>query len=342
MKIRIALFLPLFILTSLSAQAYFTDIQKDSLDYLYEKEIFQGYQDGSFGPENSLTRAELIKIVLEGTNHQLIATDLNCFSDITPEHWSAAYVCTAKDLEYINGYEDGSYKPDQSVNKVEAIKMIAEVMKWKMDPNLVLEDHMSFDDTPQTEWYYKYVSNGVTLGYLDLNVYRTFEPAGEITREMAAETLFRTMVSQKMNNGDGVHRLNSEGLDVLTADFFTAYQAAKNMTPQDFTQIKEYNGTVYGFDYDSVEGIQMPKSSVKDPQDFFFLAKYQPEADSLEDVDFFYPRPQADDPNYCSHYLFELIDPNGVVINQYQAEKVCQDYEIIKSWTFDLDLELVN
>ncbi|MFC1616197.1 S-layer homology domain-containing protein [Patescibacteria group bacterium] len=338
MKIRTLLFTAIFLLTSLSAQAYFTDIQKDSLDYFYEQGIFTGYEDGSFGPQNFLTRAELIKIVLEADRQELTATDLNCFSDITPEHWSAPYVCTAKDLEYINGYPDGSYKPDQEVNKVEAIKMIAEVLKWRINPELLMEEWESFTDVPESEWFYKYVANGVFWGFIDLNVQHLLDPGNSIVREDAAEILFRTLVSTKVNTRYGVKKLQTPGLDLLARDFFRAYENSKTLTREDFNQWLEFEGVEYAFDYEPVDGIENPKGSVGDPQYFFFLAKFNPEEDTPTAIDFYYPEGQLDGRYNCQHYYFGQVDQDGLIIQHQQAPQVCETYTVDLIWNFSNNL----
>lgn len=58
--------------------------------------IMEGYQDGSMGLTNKITRAELIKVLMTATNTKT-ANKSQCFMDIQG-HWSEPYVCTAKNL----------------------------------------------------------------------------------------------------------------------------------------------------------------------------------------------------------------------------------------------------
>ncbi|MEK7672847.1 MAG: S-layer homology domain-containing protein [Patescibacteria group bacterium] len=104
----------------------FTDIEnsqyKESIISLAKKGVVQGYGNGEFRPSQTINRAELLKIIFAA-----IAADAGnfaggCFPDVQDE-WFAPYVCKAKELAVIQGYPDGLYKPGQSVNMVEALKI---------------------------------------------------------------------------------------------------------------------------------------------------------------------------------------------------------------------------
>lgn len=106
-----------------------TDIQghwaEANISSLYEKGIVNGYGDGRFGPDNKLTRAQIVKIAV-------LAFELpsqgsaETFSDVKNSDWFADYVASAADLEIVNGYPDGSFKPDSEVSRAEALKILLE------------------------------------------------------------------------------------------------------------------------------------------------------------------------------------------------------------------------
>ena len=105
-----------------------SDIQEDrnetSIQYLLDTNVISGYPDGTFKPAQTINRAELMKIITEGIGITPSADEYSdCFPDVTNE-WFAVYVCYAKEQNWIQGYPDGAFKPDQNVNKVEALKMI--------------------------------------------------------------------------------------------------------------------------------------------------------------------------------------------------------------------------
>lgn len=120
--------LAILTLFSLSVQASsFTDIDGHpyelAVEYIAELDIVQGYEDGSYGVDNKINRAEFTKIVLESNNID-VSDELNkCFPDVI-DGWFAKYVCKAKEMEIINGYDDGFFRPDEKINFVEALKII--------------------------------------------------------------------------------------------------------------------------------------------------------------------------------------------------------------------------
>ena len=80
-----------------------------------------GYGDGRYGPENDITRAELLTILLRANNVTLpeIGTE-KCFPDVNANVWYHRYICAASQLGIANGFEDGTFKPNNPVTTLEA------------------------------------------------------------------------------------------------------------------------------------------------------------------------------------------------------------------------------
>ena len=107
---------------------------EDTVGHQYEKDIahlaemgvVQGYERNLYKPDQAISRAELLKIILKTANVD-IESDLGaCFQDVFTGDWYHDVVCTAKKLKIIRGYEDGSFKPNQQVLLVEGLKMAIE------------------------------------------------------------------------------------------------------------------------------------------------------------------------------------------------------------------------
>ncbi|QQR83025.1 S-layer homology domain-containing protein [Candidatus Peregrinibacteria bacterium] len=128
----------------------FSDIQNSpyqaSIRYLVQKGIVQGYADGTFRPHQPINRAETLKLLFESN---LIPQDLepvnDCFKDVGGE-WFSYYVCAAKQKGIIKGYPDGFFRPGQTVNKVEALKMSIEAFGGQLNA-----------PKEQGEWYQPYI-----------------------------------------------------------------------------------------------------------------------------------------------------------------------------------------
>ncbi len=86
--------------------------------------ILQGYPDGTFQPDRTVNRAEFLKILFaaQGTEASSEAGSIS-FKDVHADAWFAPYVHAAKEAGIIQGYADGTFKPEQTVNVAEALKM---------------------------------------------------------------------------------------------------------------------------------------------------------------------------------------------------------------------------
>jgi hypothetical protein len=98
----------------------------DAIFFIYNNGIVQGYEDGSYKPDQNINRAELLKIVVESKyNNEFEAyQNMNCFSDVYSDAWYAKYVCFAQDMNLVEGYNDGSFRPANNINFVEALKIV--------------------------------------------------------------------------------------------------------------------------------------------------------------------------------------------------------------------------
>ncbi|MBU1953778.1 S-layer homology domain-containing protein, partial [Patescibacteria group bacterium] len=110
--------------------AGFTDIPAEDshcavITYVSDNGIFEGYDDGTFKADAVINRAEALKVIVEGLGLTLLeddGTDLG-FSDVQKGAWYMPYLKTAKEAGIIEGYPDGTFKPEQRVNYVEMMKM---------------------------------------------------------------------------------------------------------------------------------------------------------------------------------------------------------------------------
>ena len=106
-----------------------------AIELLKNKGIIWWYPDGTYRAEHSLSRAELVKIMVWAlgvdksscvASNRSTATQLktNGFKDVSTSDWFANDLCVAKSLGIIKGYPDGNFKPNKSVSVAEAAKII--------------------------------------------------------------------------------------------------------------------------------------------------------------------------------------------------------------------------
>ncbi len=115
-------------------------------------EIINGYQDGSFRPGEKITRAELATVA--SRFDLLSAPDENKFSDITG-HWAEKYILSAEDKGWVNGYVDGTFKPDQYITRAEFVTLVNNVLNRQVESEAILSNAKKFSDLAEGKWYYE-------------------------------------------------------------------------------------------------------------------------------------------------------------------------------------------
>lgn len=182
--------------TSLLEESPFSDVQiadpdNEAIEFLYEEGIISGYPDGSFKPENTMNRAELMKILVEGAD---LAPDAETYKDCFPDvgtDWYAKYVCYAKARGWVSGYPDGYFRPANSVNRVEALKMLLN----SQDVEISTPTEEPYPDVSVDAWYAPYVATAKAVGLLE-EIEIFLDPAAESTREEISEYLYRLLQIQ--------------------------------------------------------------------------------------------------------------------------------------------------
>lgn len=97
--------------------------------------VISGYEDGTFGPDKLVTRAEITKMIVdalgEGSQAQSGSGINTQFTDVTGAHWAAGYVSTGVADGFIAGMGDGTFAPDENVTYVQAQKMLVSAIGYE-------------------------------------------------------------------------------------------------------------------------------------------------------------------------------------------------------------------
>ncbi len=116
-----------------------------------EAGVINGYPDGTFRPDNKITRAEFVTMLMQGRNVEKY-TELP-FGDVSSELWSADYIYSAYKEGYIDGYEDSTFRPDSPITRAEAVKIINKALD-RTDFNNATNP---FSDVLGSHWAYKQI-----------------------------------------------------------------------------------------------------------------------------------------------------------------------------------------
>ncbi len=108
---------------------------KDAVEKLMFFEIVNGYEDGTFKPENKVTRAELSKMLVVAMGKTYLVEDAKKkyldFNDVLSSYWAYGHIKVASDAGLVNGYEDGSFKPAGNVTYAEAAAMVLRALDYE-------------------------------------------------------------------------------------------------------------------------------------------------------------------------------------------------------------------
>ena len=114
--------------------------------------IIAGYEDGSFRPNGYITRAEFATIAARFFDVTYNGKDL--FPDISG-HWAKDYINQAANKGFVNGYEDGTFKPDRNITRAEAVTLVNRTLDRHPDKSHFTKDMLVWpDNMDQTKWYY--------------------------------------------------------------------------------------------------------------------------------------------------------------------------------------------
>ncbi len=129
--------------------------------------IIKGYTDGSFQPNKSITRAELATIIARFAK---LDVNTKTFSDITG-HWAQKNIELAAGNGWINGYEDGTFRPNNNITRAETFAMINRVLDRQTESvsDLLPTSDMNMwsDNMNENAWYYKDVQEATNYHKCD-------------------------------------------------------------------------------------------------------------------------------------------------------------------------------
>lgn len=172
------------------AHADFSDTQntkyKEAIDYLVENKIVSGFEDGTFRPNQNITRAEMMKIILKPEmdtkfTDENLTTFKDCFDDVKDE-WYSPYVCYGKEKNVVKGFEDNTFAPNNNVTFAESVKIAL--------LGLGMEDQLPSIKTGD-QWYepfLNFVSSKYIFSRYELN------PDKPINRGQLSEIVYKTIL----------------------------------------------------------------------------------------------------------------------------------------------------
>ncbi len=199
--------------------------------------IITGYPDGTFKPDNDVTRAEFCAMLMRTMGYGDIGaatSDELPFSDVSDSNsdisWAIKNISTAYKMGIVNGYEDGTFKPSNNVAYEEAVKMVVCALGYGTA--------ISVDVTP---WYANYMSQAASIGLLKnaQNLGSAEKPA---SRACIAQMLYDALEIPLVENGVLTTKtLLSDYLGYIKG---TGYISANNITSLEDPDVNLRDGQI--------------------------------------------------------------------------------------------------
>ena len=177
--------------------AKLTDIDghwsKDYVEYGVQKGYINGYEDGSFRPEATVTRAEFSKMINASVGIAKTA-DIS-FNDISSGDWYYQEVRKAVYAGYTNGYEDDTFRAENSITREEAAVILSRIAT-RAEKTKSLS---SFRDTDEiSDWAEDAFELVCSKGYITGDEQKRLQPKGLLTRGQAAKIIYSLITTENI------------------------------------------------------------------------------------------------------------------------------------------------
>lgn len=162
---------------------------RDVIEEIATIGIVTGYPDGTFGPDGSITRAEITTLLVRALGEKLPDVTENVFADLPSSHWAARYIKEGSNRKYVLGYPDGTFRPANSINKAEGVVLLARFGELTPAEKVI---EAPYPGLPGRHWAAPLVTAAKQAGFLEYLGNRNFEPAANLSRAEAVEILSKT------------------------------------------------------------------------------------------------------------------------------------------------------
>ncbi len=154
---------------------------------LYDQGVIKGYPDGSFKPKQTVNRVEALQMLMKAFQVQGQGASELPFSDTQKGAWYSEALASALNKKIVQGYADGTFRPEQTVIVAEYIKMLFEAGGIESTAQI---SAAPYADVPKESWYASYAHLLNRKNLLEVEDGK-LNPGSGMTREKVAETIYR-------------------------------------------------------------------------------------------------------------------------------------------------------
>ncbi|OAS21823.1 family 16 glycoside hydrolase [Paenibacillus oryzisoli] len=185
--------------TIAEVKAAFTDLgsaewARAAIESLSAKQVINGYSAEQFNPQGIVTRAEFLKMLLGALDLVDASAEIRV-KDVQADQWYARPIATAQKLGIVSGYQDGTFRPDQTITREEMTLMVSKASKVAQVPlTAVVAKDIFMDDAAISGFAAEAVSElqqaGIINGFED----ESFKPKNTASRAEAAQMINKVLL----------------------------------------------------------------------------------------------------------------------------------------------------
>ena len=212
-----------------------------------------GYPDGEVKPEGNITRAEVATIffrLLTDETRDEYWSKTNSYTDVPADSWLNNAISTLSNMGIIDGYADGSFRPDAPITRAEFTKIAVSFFEYA---DYVYEN--TFTDVRSGSWYTQFIAAAVEIGLIEGYPDGTFRPDNYITRAEAC-----TIVNRTLNRAPDEDHLLPESVMITWPDnqpgtwYYADMQEATNSHDYDWLgSIEDWTEKLEERDWEALE-----------------------------------------------------------------------------------------
>jgi len=218
--------MPLVVLAPATAQTtQFSDVganywARPYIERLATEDIIAGFPDGTFKPDQAVTRAQFAAIVRQAFD-QSRTRSAPSFGDVPANYWATQAIADAYAQGFMSGYPNGTFQPEQQIPRVQAIVSLANGLGFTANSpvNQVLDTYRDAEQIPDYAQspVAAATENDMVVSYPDVN---RLEPQDVATRADVAAFIYQALVAQG--------RLPELAESVSATDYIVGYTPGEN------------------------------------------------------------------------------------------------------------------
>lgn len=173
----------------------FADVTEDNpnyayINYLANQKIISGFPDGTYHPQEGVTRAQAAFLLVKVLGLNLAEVTESGFSDVSADHWAFAAIGTAVKAGYLQGYPDGTFRLEQPISRAEGIALALRLSKSEL-PAVALPP---LADVSTDHWAAPQISAALDAGLISRADNTHFAPDAALSRAAVARAFALMMV----------------------------------------------------------------------------------------------------------------------------------------------------